>query len=100
MIKTFLHAFAIGLDYGVELITFWRILAPMTVSTRCDQALVDRKERWTFLALLGRFLNWLSPGHTAAARIADINRAELAISELTPVQDTVPVPVAVPPTHP
>jgi hypothetical protein len=79
---TFTHGVAIGLDYGLEMVAFWRAKEPMTVSSQAGLAL-RRKERTTGLARLGRFLNWLSPGHCEQAIAADIARAKQAIADLS-----------------
>ena len=82
---TFLHGVAIGLDYGIEGIAFWRVKAPMTVSSQCGLAL-RRGERTTPLALLGRFLNWLNPGppaHCQDAMATDLLRARQTILDLS-----------------
>ena len=77
----FLHGLAIGLDYGAEMMLHWKYADPMTLSSQAGLAL-HRGERTTGMALLGRALNWLSPGHTDGALAADQARLELALSEI------------------
>jgi len=81
----FLHGLAIGIDYGLEVCLFWRHAAPKTLSSDAGLAL-RRGELTTPMALLGRLLNWISPGHTDAALVADHNRLELALAEIEQAQ--------------
>ena len=80
---TFAHGVAIAVDYGVEGVFFWRLRAPMTVSSQAGLAL-KAGQRTTLLALLGRVLNWLNPGHTDQAILADVQRAMNALALLEP----------------
>ena len=77
----FLHGLAIAIDYGMEMLAFWRVAAPMTISSQSGLAL-RRGDRHTPLAYIGRALNWMNPGHTDAAIKADIMRAHVALVEL------------------
>jgi len=76
------HGIAVSIDYGLEMLFYWRDKAPMTLSSRAGLALRAGK-RWAPSALLGRLLNWIDPGHTDAAIAADIARANNAIKQLT-----------------
>lgn len=82
MIERILKAFALGLDYALEITCFWRAYAPTTVSSQCGLAL-RRGERYTLLALLGRLLNRLQKDHCEGSILDDIQRAYAAIHELT-----------------
>jgi hypothetical protein len=86
---TFSHGIAIAVDYAVEAAWFWRDQAKMTVSSRCHQALLAG-ERTTFLALLGRFLNWLKAGHTQEAVQTDLARAAATTAELSTCARPIP----------
>ena len=79
--KRAFYAIALCLDYGAELLVFWRTHKPMTISSKCGLAL-RRGETTTALARLGRTLNKLDPGHTDGAIKDDIIRAKAAIKEL------------------
>ena len=79
------HGIAISLDYGIEMLAFWRAKAPMTLSSQAGLAL-RRGERWTGSALLGRMLNGISAGHCEAAIVADIERCKNALQALTLVK--------------
>jgi len=83
----FVHGFAIALDYCLDLLLFWRRAIPMTVSSQAGLALL-RGERTTALALLGRALNTISPGHTDAAIEADKMRLDNALLELEHPQES------------
>jgi hypothetical protein len=72
------HGLAIALDYGLEMGFFWRVHAPMTLSSQAGLAL-RAGQTGSALALLGRVLNWLSTGHTDAAILADIARNQAAL---------------------
>lgn len=76
------HDVFVALDYGLCLLLWLRVEAPMTISSRCGLALRAGK-RWTVLALLGRLLDLVSPGHCSSAITADIQRAERAKALLT-----------------
>ncbi len=78
-----LHGIAISIDYGAEMLCFWRIHAPMTLSSQAGLALRAGK-KWTAMALLGRLLNLISAGHTDTAIAADIDRANSALLLLAP----------------
>lgn len=79
----FLHGFAIAIDYAFELLFWWKLEAPMTISSKCGLAL-RRGERTTLAALLGRFLNWLDKAHTELAIQADTKRLTQALDQLNP----------------
>jgi hypothetical protein len=79
--NTWSSGLAIGLDYMIELTAFWRVKTPMTVSSMCGLSL-RKGELTTFLALLGRGLNWLNPGHCEAAIVADRLRAKATLAML------------------
>ena len=75
------HGIAIAVDYLLEMTLFWKQARPMTVSSRCGLAL-RAGEKTTPLALIGRALNKIDPGHTEAAIAADIARAKSALQIL------------------
>jgi hypothetical protein len=76
-----LHGVAIGIDYGLSMLIWFRVETPMTVSSHAGLAL-KAGERWTVLAVLGRVLNALDPAHTDAAIAADIQRCTASLRKL------------------
>lgn len=77
----FLHGIAIAFDYGIAMLIWARVADPMTISSHAGLAL-RAGERWTLLAMIGRLVNYIDPGHTDNAMAADISRCQASLSRL------------------
>lgn len=81
---TFTHGVAIALDVALDRLWFWRDKTTMRMSSRCHQALCDKRPG--FLSWLGRQLNRLDKGppvHTLASVKQDLQEAGNTMVELT-----------------
>jgi hypothetical protein len=74
-------AFAVARAVDVATASTFTKHIDCTISSLCDVALLT--DGSPFLQRLGKVLNWISTGHTAAARTADIQDAHEVIAFLT-----------------
>lgn len=80
--QTFAYAVARAVDVATA--SVFTHHTDVTISSLCDVAL--ERNGSPFLQRLGRVLNWIQPGHTAAARQSDIDKGLAIVNFLRPQQ--------------